>query len=339
MTPSEAKTFSTIFENFFNNTADDQPAKPVDDGAFGSSLTTNSPGTLEDFKQRNRLQEKRKAARKRYLSSVLSERVSSANISEDEIEAKIDMAREEIVGCSSVSEIWQWAAKNVWGTKNREQQEEMQTLAEKRSNAGHSVVQNTKEVATSSSIEQTEEMEEEEEIRFGMATPYYSPVLLLLLTHLRDRYNSPQSALSVLRITKNLGPDSFVLGCSPQLYAEAVRTQWIVLRDLEGAKDTLREAKDTGVLGRGGSPVQLLSDRSSSKDNDEESRLRDIISKQVKSEVQSLVIEGVKRLPEGQTPLVYERQLELIADMDKILGAYQRPAPAKPYKPRRPFVR
>lgn len=331
MTPSEAKTFSNIFENFFSNSATNQATKPVDEGAFGSSLTNNSPGTLDDFKTRNRLQERRQAARKRYLSSVLSERVSSANISEDEIEAKIDEAREEIVGCSSVSELWQWAVTNVWGMKSKVQEQGVPTLIKRSREVGSMAEDTTEEVATSSTIARTSEVEEED-VRFGRETPYYSPVLLLLLTNLRDRFHSPQSALSVLRITKNLGPDSFVLGCSPQLYAEAIRTQWIVLRDLEGARDTLREAKDTGVLGRGGSPVQLLSDRTGSKDSDEESRLREIISRHLKSDVQSLVIEGVKRLPEGQIPLVYERQLDLVADIDEILGTYKRPAPVKPYR-------
>lgn len=362
MTPNENKIFSEIFRNFFSEDSSKEGKSITDDGGLGGTLNSSMHERLSDFRaktiQRNRLDLKRKAARKRYLSSVLSERISGHKLSEEEIEEKIDQAREEIVACATVSELWQWAAKNVWGSQQeelirkaemREEERDKFLLEARKKEGADDIVEANSSIAREhetveehgNAIEEKNErklVEEKgtEEIRFGMATPYYSPVLLLLLINLRERFRSPQSALAVLRVARNLGPDSFVLGCSPQLYAEALRTKYVVLKDLQGARDILREAKDTGILGRDSIsyPTSLISDKDQ-KPEHEGVMLRDIVTKQIVTAVHQHIREGTKRLSKGQTPLVYERQMELIAEMDDIIGTYKKPSPG-PFNRNRP---
>lgn len=68
------------------------------------------------------------------------------------------------------------------------------------------------------------------------------------MIELRNRFHSPQSALNILRVTKNAGTESVVLGCTPALYAEAIKTSWFAFGDLADVIRLVEEAKATGAL-------------------------------------------------------------------------------------------
>ncbi|KAI3481845.1 hypothetical protein L1887_55494 [Cichorium endivia] len=56
--------------------------------------------------------------------------------------------------------------------------------------------------------------------KYGKDTPYYSSVLQLLFVAIRDRYRAPHVALSLPRVTRSLGIESYVLGVTGLLYNE-----------------------------------------------------------------------------------------------------------------------
>ncbi|CAO1638035.1 unnamed protein product [Parajaminaea phylloscopi] len=82
---------------------------------------------------------------------------------------------------------------------------------------------------------------------YGPATPFYAAVVHRLFLQFRDRFQSPTSAIVVVRIVRALGPNSFVLGGTPELYAVAIRTYWEWLKDLRGAHEVFREARNAGL--------------------------------------------------------------------------------------------
>ncbi|WFD31025.1 hypothetical protein MSPP1_002054 [Malassezia sp. CBS 17886] len=83
---------------------------------------------------------------------------------------------------------------------------------------------------------------------YSVDTPFYAPALHMLVLTLRDRFHAPHTALAVVDRARELGANSFVLGCTASLYAEIVRTQWLCLRDAYGVLETVREARRASIL-------------------------------------------------------------------------------------------
>lgn len=153
----------------------------------------------------------------------------SAEISPQEMENGVDAAKQEMNAKVHEADLWEWAIKNIWG---------FDELALRQ--AAHDILTQGKEALPASSWVS--------EAQFGVGTPFYAPVLHRLLVHFRDRLKAPNSALSVLGITRALGPQSFVLGCTPELYSEALTTMYFWMHDLRGCLVLLQEARDLGVL-------------------------------------------------------------------------------------------
>lgn len=192
----------------------------------------------------------------------------AADIDALELESTVDEAKQAMDMCMDEAELWAWAAKDIWGYddvafKQQQQQQQREEQVQK-----HKQDQQRQEGEQRREKQQQSETPEPEAVdpadqiaaseittptptaRFGIDTPFYAPVLHRLLIHFRDRLKAPASALCVPRITRALGPRSLVLGCTPELYTEAIRTQWFDLRDLRGCLETLKEAKETGILVR-----------------------------------------------------------------------------------------
>ncbi|UZJ51236.1 hypothetical protein CBS101457_000556 [Exobasidium rhododendri] len=173
--------------------------------------------------------------------------------------------------------------------------------------------------------------------RFGLSTIYYAPVLSILMSQLRERFKSPQSALSILRIAKDLGPNSFVLGCTPRLYAQALQTRWMVLRDLQGARDTMQEAKATGILGNTDNLTDALEANHSnsfhkeSRRTDEED-VRAVLKKTIKNEVRRHVVEGSAISPTARNSGAYTNQLRMVNEMNNMIQSksFKRPSRSPP---------
>lgn len=318
MTPKEKELFSKVF-NSLAEFDKDKKSLPVDDGQFASSLLSDKTDSLLDFRLRNVKdwdpRRTRKPLKPRRFPALLTEGVTAESVSSQELEEKIDLAREEVTACQTVADVWMWASKHVWRERGEEAEAESPTRVNDQTEGGQG-------------------KERGEDVRFGMSTPFYAPVLHLLLVTLRERFKSPQSALSVLRVARNLGPDSFVLGCTPQLYAEALRTRWTVLQDLQGAMDTLQEAKDTGILGSGFSrPAAAFTARFAGEQgapDNEADTIRDIVANQIKTEVRQHVVDGSARLGGDQSSLAYAHQLQLVRQMDRLAMARPKRQPSAP---------
>ncbi|PWN51728.1 hypothetical protein IE53DRAFT_385909 [Violaceomyces palustris] len=170
--------------------------------------------------------------------------------------------------------------------------------------------------------------------RFGMRTPFYPVVLQLLFTTLRDRYNSPHSALAVLPITKSLGVESYVLGCTAQLYVEILKTRWQWMGDVKGCRDAVKQARESGVLGDpaslkrsstdslddlfqkpGLSPSSSSSSSSSSLKNEDEP-IRETVEK-IREECRRSIIADASRITSLQYEIKREAWLETRREREK----------------------
>ncbi|PWY99633.1 hypothetical protein BCV70DRAFT_200558 [Testicularia cyperi] len=223
--------------------------------SFISNPRTEQGGRnlLQAFANRNRLarfEESRRAREKRFVREGLAAQISHA-----ELEAGIDEARECISMCENLAEVVEFARKDVWGllpsrpatatassnTTTKVQQSEEVTQSSQ-----------TEEQAVDSTAEQSAAAVPAEEKppgpRFGRQTPFYAPVLHLLFVTIRDRYRSPWVALTIPKVTKNLGVESYVLGMTSNLTNEVIKTQWDFLGDLTGVLSTLQQARDIGIL-------------------------------------------------------------------------------------------
>ncbi|CAO1614266.1 unnamed protein product [Sympodiomycopsis kandeliae] len=185
------------------------------------------------FASRNELGSK-SSSRKRSLGGSNANRLAalqeglSAEISPERLEMGVDEAKREMNSKVHEADLWDWAIKNVWGFNETALRISAQDLVDGKK------ARPTSTWAT--------------EAQFGSSTPFYAPVLHRLFVHFRDRLKAPHSALSVLRITRALGPQSFVLGCTPEIYSEALRTTYFWQNDLRGCLLFLQEARDLGVL-------------------------------------------------------------------------------------------
>lgn len=159
---------------------------------------------------------------------------------------------------------------------------------------------------------------------YGIDTPCYAPVLHEMLKVLRQRFKAPHSALAVLRITRALGPASVVMGCTPHLYAEALRTRFRSLGDLQGAYEVLREARETGVLG-GSSQAGAFTAHFAVQKGDSDSLRDERLIRQVVTDVQADVrrraVEVRYYMGKDEDDLLSVKQdLRLLDQMDRQLG-------------------
>lgn len=205
---------------------------------FGSytSLISNpktqsgSKALLQAFAKRNRLQrfeEARAQRAKRFVREGLA-----AQIDPLQLEAGIDEARERIAMCENLVELMEWAKKDVWGIDSVKPPPQDDAAIDPESSLPSSTSDNEPAVGP----------------QYGKDTPYYSAVIHLLFVAIRDRYRAPHVALSVARVTRSLGIESYVLGVTGSLYNEVLKTQWEWLGDLQGVVTTLRQARETGIL-------------------------------------------------------------------------------------------
>ncbi|KAN0061139.1 hypothetical protein ACQY0O_006874 [Thecaphora frezii] len=374
---SEANAFISLLNQALETSSSPRSDMPTDDNLFGkrsdsksqpfgaytSLISHASPQErnkyqLEAYASRNQLrprfEESRMARARRSAREGLAAQVSQA-----QLDAGIDEAREELSMCENEFEVWEWAKKEVWGigsgidapsqlyerVKNRglepvadeaaqqadddvnatqvasetEAQQDAADAAEAQREAAEvtdearaeetSMKAETEEAQVDAKTEEdratdeaeapsaaaTEEAKNEaasaeatpsdtatspasptttegdsaadpssapltapgpdasaqrapSRPRFGKETPYFAPVLHLVFLTLRERYRSPQSALAVYEVTRSLGIEPYILGCTAPLFADLLRTRWEQLGDLHSCRRLLRHARETGVL-------------------------------------------------------------------------------------------
>lgn len=183
---------------------------------------------MESWATRNELQADLRARTRRFGGNnakrlaALQEGIS-ADLEPEDLEKGVDAAKQEMDSRGNEADLWTWAIRNVWGIS----EEALEQSSGDKSKGTPTFA---------------------DKVQFGADTPFYAPVLHRLLVHFRDRLKSPHSALSVLRITRALGPESLVLGCTPEIYAEALKTMYFWTKDLRGCLSLLQEARDLGLL-------------------------------------------------------------------------------------------
>lgn len=228
LTQQEANAFMSLLNQALAGTSTPSPPSPR--GALGgekeqtpfgnyTSLISDpktrsgSKSLLLAFQKRNRLkrfEEARAHRERRFGREGLA-----AEIDPLQLEAGIDEAREQIAMCENLAEVIDFAKKEVWGI---------------------------------GPIPPPTAEGEGEGPKYGKNTPFYSSVLQLIFVAIRDRYRAPQTALSIARVTRSLGIESYVLGVTGSLYNEVLKTQWDHLGDLHGVVSTLKQARETGIL-------------------------------------------------------------------------------------------
>ncbi|PWN22239.1 hypothetical protein BCV69DRAFT_297539 [Microstroma glucosiphilum] len=212
------------------------------DGALGSFARRNDLEDLRQNRRRARLGHRATVSDGSGRLARLDEGIGS-DLSEEDIEAGVDQARQEMNLQMNEADLWAWAAKEIWAFDEKRHRkgsaaarQQMQPPAETLSEAGPEAVAAPGEEPVL------------HQAAYGMGTPFYGPVLHQLLIHFRDRLKSPTSALAVLQITRALGPRSLVLGCTAELYTEAIRTRWEEWRDARGCLELLKEARGVGIV-------------------------------------------------------------------------------------------
>ncbi|EPQ26032.1 uncharacterized protein PFL1_06485 [Pseudozyma flocculosa PF-1] len=266
--------------------------KPQPFGAYTDLISHESPREktryqLEAYLSRNRLRPRFEESRMARARKSAREGLA-AQVSQAQLDAGIDEAREELSMCENEFEVWEWAKKEVWGlgssfdallplSMQTQQGVGRSAKAQPTSEVSDSTPEGaaTDATTTEDSPSNIEDAEDASLVssepsgqdlaatesstgtadskpppppRFGKETPYFAPVLHLVFLTLRDRYRSPHSALAVYDLTRSLGIESYVLGCTAALFADLLRTRWDHLVDLESCRTLLRQARETGVL-------------------------------------------------------------------------------------------
>lgn len=239
-----AGTSSTTSTNTgFRTTSSDEQAQHTPFGSYTSLISSSktqsgSRALLQAFAKRNRLkrfEEARAQRAKRFVREGLA-----AQIDPLQLEAGIDEAREQIAMCENLVELLEWTKKQVWGIAS--------CHAPTRSENPADLARMISQTALANLSDSTDSTTASVPPKYGKDTPFYSSVLHLVFLAIRDRYRSPQVALSVARTTRSLGIESYVLGVTGSLYNEVLKTQWDWLGDLPGVVQTLRQARETGIL-------------------------------------------------------------------------------------------
>ncbi|SPO24292.1 uncharacterized protein UTRI_03560 [Ustilago trichophora] len=245
LTQQEANAFMSLLNQALAGTSTPASGASRDEGQhtpFGSytSLISNpktqsgSKALLQAFAKRNKLkrfEEARAQRAKRFVREGLA-----AQIDPLQLEAGIDEAREQIAMCENLAELMEWSKREVWG------------IDLSNASAGTGDFADMLSSTTVTTSDPAEEGSNKAGPKYGKDTPYYASVLQLLFLAIRDRYRAPHVALSIARITRSLGIESYVLGMTGSLYNEVLKTQWDWLGDLQGVVSTLRQARETGIL-------------------------------------------------------------------------------------------
>lgn len=199
----------------------------------------------------------------------------AAAIPQAQLDAGIDQAREDLAMCENEQDVWTWARREVWGLDQSE---------------GHAP-------------------------KFGRTTPFYAPVVHMLFLTLRDRYRSPQAALAVPRVTRSLGIESYVLGCTAPLYVEVLKTCWDWLGDLTACRDAVRAARETGVLADPKSRRRELRGTKLSAPAEDEA-IRETVDR-IKSEVRANTLAAIAaRSEEYSTAFLYKDNIDELGKPD-----------------------
>lgn len=296
LTQSETRDFQRIFDQIYKS---DRPSSPFDehgDGDFGASVGAGARGeeSLEAFADRAVRSHKDKIRREGRRSQFGTQRpraraiaaLKEGNAFEDVSYQQLEEEVERARADLAMCE----TESNVWSWAGRE-------------------------VFGS---------EPEHKPQYGIDTPYYAPVLHELLKVLRQRFKAPHSALAILRITRALGPASVVMGCTPHLYAEAIRTRFRSLGDLQGASEVLREARETGVLGgssqAGAFTAHIAVQKGDSDSLRDERLIRQVVT-DVQADVRRRAVEVRYHLGKDEDDILPVKQdLAILDDMDRLLG-------------------
>ncbi|SPO23907.1 uncharacterized protein UTRI_03560_B [Ustilago trichophora] len=245
LTQQEANAFMSLLNQALAGTSTPASGASEEEGdhtPFGSytSLISNpktqsgSKALLQAFAKRNKLkrfEEARAQRAKRLVREGLA-----AQIDPLQLEAGIDEAREQIATCENLAELMEWSKREVWG------------IGSSNASAGTGDLADMLSATTLTPSDPANEAGNKPGPKYGKDTPYYASVLQLLFLAIRDRYRAPHVALSIARITRSLGIESYVLGMTGSLYNEVLKTQWDWLGDLQGVVTTLRQARETGIL-------------------------------------------------------------------------------------------
>ncbi len=196
--------------------------------------------------------------------------------------------------CENLSELLEWAKREVWGIGTITAGEEgFRGLLEEQSAEGKV---------------------EGKTPKYGKDTPFYPSVLHLLFLTIRDRYRAPHVALSIPRTTRALGIESYVLGVTGSLYNELLKTQWDWLGDLPGVVSTLRQARETGILS---APIRhtARNDEEKAKENggllagSEDESIRETVDR-IANEVRKYVLDSH---PQGEVDVLTGQPTDVLA--------------------------
>jgi hypothetical protein len=228
LTKQEANAFMSLLNQALAGTS-----SPSSSSSSAAAAASGSKALLQAFAKRNRLQ--RFEAAKAQRARRFAREGLAAQIDPLLLEAGIDEAREHIAMCENLAELLDFAKREVWGIRPNTPSPSAQEGA-------------STSDATAEAVESDPSTAKMAGPKYGKDTPYYSSVLQLLFVAIRDRYRAPHVALSLPRVTRSLGIESYVLGVTGLLYNEVLKTQWDWLGDLQGVVKTLRQARETGIL-------------------------------------------------------------------------------------------
>lgn len=279
MSPQERDAWVRLLDDVSGAFGD----SPSDSSAFPAALS-KEPGDsftpMERFVHRNQLRPSdRRGSSSRSSSNAAPAEDSSlyrlaslgekgdfsfvAEMNEPDLASAVDRAEQSMNLCSDEAELWAWAARDVFGFDQDEYSRRVRSAKLSREAAAARRVRGPKARQIEEEKAAATPPKKDPDARvdsantmttkrapYGISTPLYAPVLHRLFLQLRNRFNSPHSALSLLNVVRGLGPQSLVLGYTPELLAEAASTRWEAMRDLGGACDTLRDAKAVGTLNR-----------------------------------------------------------------------------------------
>lgn len=310
MTPAEKGIFDSIFNTLAESrgsasgtsrgssarlmSLDDAQRGDGIHGAFGPDVDVQSL-RLSGFAARNRVRGKQ-MTRDRHGSRAAQLREDLAGkISPEDLEAGVDRAKEEMAMCESEPELWDWARREVWGLSSSDAKKKSQ--ASETGASGSSTGAESVDSTAESALESSKALVPEEP-KYGVATPFYAPVLHALHVELRDTFRAPLAALAVPRITRGAGLRSFVLGCTSALYAECIRTRWECLGDVHGAAQALREARDAGFVG-----LSAAGTAGAIGSRTEDEPLREVVER-VRTEVRAALLGRLSSSPSSEGEII-----------------------------------
>lgn len=266
LTKPEKQAFGGIFDGIFRS---DHDSNGNENSSFGTFRTSTDRQRMENFHRKNiykkqgleglplvegagRMSDFKTEVKARSPSradrvGLVRELFAEGEKNESQILQGFDKAKTEINACQSPFAIWQWAQENVWGQTRRN----ASIQAGITSNSDEEESYAAEQTATDARSALKDSIFTSSEPRFGITSPFYAPVLRQLMIELRQRFRSPHSALNILHVTKSAGSESVVLGCTPALYAEAIRTSWQAFGDLADIVRLVEDAKLTGALSSG----------------------------------------------------------------------------------------